>query len=514
MIAAPRSRLLVGALWLTFFCHGAAMVAMALLLAPMLPGGGLLDDASRVALIAQHPLRFRLGWLPWHVTALSDLLLALAFLRTSWVPRGPAWLVLALTVAALVPDQGSQFYWVTAGVEEARRATAAGDPASYLALEATLFPLTAAWAALLYTLGAIGWCWCLAGGGAWSRGLGRLSALLWGLFLLITTAPLLPAGARPPAALVAAGNALGFALMELWFIVVIEHVLRRDIGDQPHGRWAPWVAPTPGLVGRALGLVAGSRAARDLGSMLPVPAFLSDIRDVIYVNYLVPAEALARLVPEGLELQRIGPEKRWALFSFLTYQHGHFGPRLLGPLRRLWPSPVQSNWRIYVRDPRTGKEGIYFTTNAVTTLIHSLGARVMADGAPMHLARGATLVREPSGEVRLALDPGEGSAPDLTLALRPAPPAPLAGPWAECFESYEAVLRHLVPQDRALSTQPWRSRTIRDEISLGIPIASCEPLAGEVHSRAAGAIVGDAAPLCFRVPAVSFVLAGEAQDAW
>jgi hypothetical protein len=448
------------------------------------------------------------------VTALSDLLLALAFLRTSWVPRGPAWLVLILTALALVPDQGSQLWWVTAGVDAAQRATAQGDPGLYLALEARLFPLTAAWAALLYTLGAIGWCWCLASGGAWSPGLKRLSAGLWGLFLLITTAPLLPAGMRPPAALVAAGNALGFALMELWFIVVIEHILRRDIEDQPHGRWARWVAPGGGLAGRALGLIAGSRALRDLGSWLPVPAFRSDIRDVIYVNYLAPAGSLGRLVPEGLELQRLGPEGRWAMFSFLTYRHGHFGPAVLGPLRRLWPSPVQSNWRIYVRDPRTGKEGIYFTTNTITTLIHSLGARAMADGAPMHLAREASLIREASGAVRLVVDPGEGSGPDASLTLRPARPPTLAGPWAECFDRPDAMLRYAVPQDRAMATQPWRRSTIRDEIFLGIPIESCEFLEGEVRSRAAEAIVGGAVPLCFRVPAVPFVLTGEAHDPW
>ena len=462
------------------------MVAMALLLAPMLPGGGSLDDAARVAFIASNPLRFRLGWLPWHITALSDLLLALAFVRTSWVPRLPAFVVLALTVVALVPDQGSQLYWVTRGVAAAQQSVAEGNPSLYLALEAQLFPLTAAWAALLYTLGAIGWCWCLAAGGAWNRHMTRLSAVLWGLFLLITVSPLLPAGLRPPAVAVAAGNALGFALMELWFVLVIEHILRRDVSDQPHGRWAPWVAPDRGLIGRSLGLLAGSRALRDLGSFLPVLAFRSDIRDVIYVNYLVPASSLEGLVPEGLELQRLGPEKQWAMFTFLSYQHGHFGPALFGPLRRLWPSPVQSNWRIYVRDPRSRLEGISFTINAVTTLIHALGARIMADGAPMHLTRSATLTRDPAGRLRLTLDPGQGSAPDISLALHPAPPPALTGPWAECFESYEAMLRYTVPQDRALTTQPWRRLTIRDEISLQIPIESCEPL----HLHAVGVELG------------------------
>ena len=67
------------------------------------------------------------------------------------------------------------------------------------------------------------------------------------------------------------------------------------------------------------------------------------------------------------------------MFTFLTYRHGDFGPAFFGPLRRLCGSPVQSNWRIYVRDDRTGKEGVYFVTSAVTTARHALGARLMAE---------------------------------------------------------------------------------------------------------------------------------------
>ena len=46
----------------------------------------------------------------------------------------------------------------------------------------------------------------------------------------------------------------------------------------------------------------------------------------------------------------------------------------------------------------------------------------------------------------------------------------------------------------------------------GVPIEACEPLAGEVESRAARAIAGDAKPVCFRVPAVKFRFAEEAYD--
>ena len=47
-------------------------------------------------------------WLPWQLTAVSDLLLAVA-LRTPWIPRFAAWAVLVLTIAAVIPDQGAVF---------------------------------------------------------------------------------------------------------------------------------------------------------------------------------------------------------------------------------------------------------------------------------------------------------------------------------------------------------------------------------------------------------------------
>lgn len=232
---------------------------------------------------------------------------------------------------------------------------------------------------------------------------------------------------------------------------------------------------------------------------LPVPEFRSDITDVVYVNYLVPAGRLEHLVPEGLELQRLGPDGAFALFTFLTFRHGHFGPRLLGPLRRLLPSPVQSNWRIYVRDPASGKEGIYFVTTANGHWANALGARCLAEGLPMHVPERAAVERDADGTLRVELVPGRGSAPDVAAFLRDLP-----APWSECFASYRELLAYDVPQDRALSTQPWRRTVTRQEIDLGIPLDACEPLEGEVRSRAAAEIAGDARPLCFRVAKVAF----------
>ena len=377
--------LLERALVLTFLLHGVSMLAMAALLLPAMPGGPTLLASDRIALIAEHPWRFRLGWLPWQLTAGSDLLLAIGLVRTAWIPRRLAWLVVLLTVAAVIPDQLAQARWITEGVALAQAAVRTGDTRPYLAFEAVIFPMTGVWAALLYTLAALGWTACFARAGTWSRALTRLSVLTWGTFAVITVGPLLPAPLTLPGRAIAVGNALGFMLMMLWLALVTEQVLRFTRPQPAHGRWAVWRAPERGRWGRALELLANSRFIRRLCALLPVLDFRSDITEVIYVNYLVPAEQLLAFVPEGLTLQRLGPGERWSMFTFLTYRHGHFGPALLGPLRRLFSSPVQSNWRTYVRDDRTGKAGIYFVTNAVTTVLHSLGARLMAEGMPMHL---------------------------------------------------------------------------------------------------------------------------------
>ena len=120
-----RDRTLERALLFNFVIHGVAMLAMAALLLPAMPGGSGAPDGDRVAIIAAYPWRFRLGWLPWQLCAVADLLLAIAMVRVRWLPRVPAILVLVFTVVAVIPDQYAQAVWVTRGV-----ALASADPAA------------------------------------------------------------------------------------------------------------------------------------------------------------------------------------------------------------------------------------------------------------------------------------------------------------------------------------------------------------------------------------------------
>lgn len=494
------ARWLEWALLLSFVIHGLAMLSMAGLLLPGMPGGPN-PLAPRMAYIVAHPWLWRLGWLPWQLTALSDLLLAIALLITRWTRGLPALLALIITLAAMVPDQTGEALWDTQGVTLAL----AGHTAAYGAFEARTFVWVAAGGGIGYTLAAICWSWSLARAGTWRRWLTWYSVALWTLFLALGAAPALPASWRPAPALVAAGNAAGFILLLVWIATAGELVMRRARPDALWGRYASWRAPLPKPLGWTLDLIANSRFLRGFAELVPVVAFLSDIRDVIYVNYIVATEQIEGLVPAGLELQRIGPDGRYALVTFLTYRHGHFGPRLLGPLRTLLaPSPIQTNWRIYVRDPATGVEGVYFLTTATDSALVALGGRMLAEAMPMHLLRRADVHSGPHETYHLRLDAGGGTAPSAEALLQRDQDAPGAGPWSVCFGAYRDLLAYCVPQDRALSIQPWYQRLTRQEIELGIPLDACEPLIGQIFSPTARALVGDAEPFSFRVARVHF----------
>jgi len=474
--------------------HGLGILSMALLLLPGMPGGGGIDEV-RIHYIGNHPWIWRLGWFPWQLTAISDFAIAIALLRTKWIPKLPAVLTLIVTIFAIFFDQMGQVAWITRGIHLAQ-----SDPLAYLAFEKRIFLWTAAWGATLYCIGALGWTWCFAAAGTWNRGLTVLSIFLWSLFFAVCLGPFF----RMNPQLVAVGNGLGFILLQVWFILVFEAVQRRSRPDASHGRQKAWHHPDL----KILDGIGNSRFLRKCGELVSPFPLMSNITNVIYVNYLVEAARLEPFVPDGLELQRLGRENKHALFTFLTFQHGGFGPRFLGPLRRFCPSPVQTNWRIHVRDPRTGSEGIYFITNAITSTVHALAARILSEGMPMHVLRNAEVTAN-----RVSLDAGNGSAPDCEASLHPAT-VPQDGPWRSCFENWRDFLAYAVPQDRAMSTQPWRSRVTRQEIHLGIPFDDCEPLEGEIQSRAACEIVGEAKPFCFLVPRVTFLFEREEYDHW
>ena len=218
------------ALVFTFCAHGLAMLGMLLFLLPMVPGGGGAGgDLERVVRIAASPMSYRLGWLGWQITALSDVLFAIALLRAPWAPRGWAIAQLVFVILAVIPDQGAQLLLVTRGIDLAREAAATGDVSTFIAFENTMFPLTSGWAALLYTLAAIAWAVTFEKGARWNRALRLVTIPMLTLFVAISVAPVLPLAIRPKAELIGGGNALGFTILEAWFVAAMVAVRKKSV---------------------------------------------------------------------------------------------------------------------------------------------------------------------------------------------------------------------------------------------------------------------------------------------
>lgn len=490
-------------------------MGLMVLLLPGLPGGIHVRLIDRTAYVASHRRAWRTGWFSWQLTALSNLLLGIALLRTNWIRKLPAILSVVTTVVAIIPDQTGQVLWMWWGPSMAAHAVATGNVSGYAEFETHTFLMIAGWAPLFYIAGALGWSWCFAAARIWSRGLTIISLTAWIIFAISALVLITPKTfERAPciSGSVGVGNAIALLLLVCWLAILAERVLRRSRPVTQSGRYAIFRHPRGGLVGRCCNLLANSRLARAVAGLIGPLAMDSDITDVIYVNYLVDADRIEHLVEAPLKLQRLGPDERYALFTFLTFQHGHFGPRCFGFLRRLWPSPIQSNWRIYVFDSITGKRGIQFLTIATTGTPYALAARLLAENIPMHVPAQAKFVRHADGTFRLQIDPGTGTAPDVDAQFQLTSNLDWPETWRQCFDDWQTFLAYCVPQDRAMSSQPWLNLVTRQEINLNIPVESCRPMIGQIQSAAAQAVAGDSLPVCFHVERVFFRLLKECCD--
>ncbi len=239
-------------------------------------------------------------------------------------------------------------------------------------------------------------------------------------------------------------------------------------------------------------------------SRLPFLTLHSDVRDVVYVSWLVDAAAAQKLLPAGVILwQREGKTP----FTVLTYRHGHFGPALPTPLRRLLPSPLQSNWRLYLDHTPPGAPAVpcvYFLKNIMDSLPHALGTRLFSDILPTHLAAGMTLeVRATQAHCSIA--GGAGSAPALDVQADIASSQTLDGDWQQLFGNWHDAVAFLACQDAAIAHVPRNDKLVFGEIDLPVDLDQVQALTA---LRADCALLGQlppvSSPFAFLVPEVPF----------
>ncbi len=75
------------------------------------------------------------------------------------------------------------------------------------------------------------------------------------------------------------------------------------LNKNPH--YLTW--PTSGFLAKILELIINSKKIRHILRFFSpkIPILISDIKDVIYINWLVPADRLKALLPSPLELDVI-----------------------------------------------------------------------------------------------------------------------------------------------------------------------------------------------------------------
>jgi hypothetical protein len=270
-----------------------------------------------------------------------------------------------------------------------------------------------------------------------------------------------------------------------------------------------YVHPAPGFGGRLLAAAANSRvlrrARRALLAPLPFTRLASDVEDVVYLTWIVPVERVRRFIPPGVAvIERAG----LTLFTILTYRHRHFGPKWLGPLRRLCASPLQSNWRLYVEtlpDGVPSARTVLFIANAFDSPAYALGSRLASDALPSHLPARFEHRRAGDG-YEILIEPGQGSAPALACQVEPAGTRALPPGFDRFFASWAGAVRFLCEQDSAIAAIDGERRIAQAGIALPIDLDGVRPLqstgiggTGLIEETGAAG-----APFCFVVPKVRF----------
>lgn len=266
--------------------------------------------------------------------------------------------------------------------------------------------------------------------------------------------------------------------------------------------------PRAGWPGRLFAALANNTRLADVRhailSRLPFLTLHSDVRDVVYVSWLVDAHAAQQLLPAGVSLwQRDGKTP----FTVLSYRHGHFGPALPRPLRRLLPSPLQSNWRLYLEHTPPGAPAlpcVYFLKNIMDSLPHALGTRLFSDILPTHLAHSMTLDVTPT-QACCTIAPGAGSAPALAvLAERDATKTLDAG-WPQLFGSWHDAVAFLACQDAAIAHVPRNGKLAFGEIDLPVDLDQVQALTPvQAECALLAQLPPVSAPFAFLVPRVDF----------
>ncbi|MEB3767034.1 hypothetical protein [Acinetobacter sp. MD2] len=190
------------------------------------------------------------------------------------------------------------------------------------------------------------------------------------------------------------------------------------------------------------------KVRRWLMRYVPFMRLKSEVTDVVYLSWLVDADAVIAQYPDFVPFwQKDGK----TIFTILTYQHHHFGLAFLGPLRKFFPSPKQSNWRFYLA-PMQANKTVIFEQVIVDQLLYVLGGRLASDVMPAQLAAQFEHCIDSNAEydeisTQIQLD----EQYSFSAQVRTVDQKQLPKTWQPFFNDWSTAVKFLVDQDHAWS---------------------------------------------------------------
>ncbi|CAK7001797.1 DUF2071 domain-containing protein [Saezia sanguinis] len=240
-----------------------------------------------------------------------------------------------------------------------------------------------------------------------------------------------------------------------------------------------FIYPSPHLWGKCCNKLLNSHrllaARRATISRLPFVKLESGVHDIVYLNWLVDIDALRGYIPDGLQIKQ---QNGRTLFTILTYRHRHFGPIFMGPLRGIFPSPLQSNWRLYLDTLPDGTSGagiVLFLKNILNSFLYTAGSRIFSDALPSHLAAEFEHTAA-EGTYSTHISSGQGSAPALSCTARQISQKKLPPEFSQWYGDWNQALTHICLQHSAVVHVESINRIAHAGIELPIDTSQALPL--------------------------------------
>lgn len=269
--------------------------------------------------------------------------------------------------------------------------------------------------------------------------------------------------------------------------------------------------PTPGKLGAICNILFNNKwillIRRTAFYCLPFPTLRSEVKDVVYMSWLVDSDSLGDYIPDGVGICQ---QKGRTLITVLTYRHHHFAPVYVGPLRRIFPSPLQSSWRLYVNELPAcdcpDKGVILYLKNTFDSLLFAMGTRLTSDIEPSHFSD-KFLFKKEGGRYDIHIEGGIGSAPSLDATLSVMEDNDwLPQEFEEHFGSKQAALEFICLQSSAICYADSIQKIMRAGIRLPVDLSTVKPLKleGSIVPFFESLNANPSKPFCFVVPYIPF----------